>query len=391
MITRQLNSELLQLITEYPVVTILGPRQAGKTTLAKMSLPSFNYCNLEAPENRNQAALDPNTFLKQFKGPVIIDEIQRVPELLSYIQILVDDKKQNGQFVLTGSHQLQLKESITQSLAGRTAILQLLPFSIEELKSAGRGFDSFEDYVIHGFLPRVYDQNQRPQQAYSNYYQTYVERDVRQLINLKDASLFEKFMKLLAGRIGQLIDYNSLSNDVGVDAKTIKNWISILEASFIIFKLPPFFKNFGKRVIKSPKYYFIDVGLLAFLLGIEREDQVTRDPLVGSIFENLVVIECLKARLNTASVPNLYFFRDSSGHEIDLIVQLGRELIAAEIKSSATFSLSLIEALNKSTKLTEAISKFYLIYNGSEKKLSKNMTALNFSQSSQIIKKVKSI
>lgn len=385
MIARALAVELIKLVTEYPVVTILGPRQAGKTTLARMTLPSYQYFNMESPEVRSFANQDPKAFLAQIKGPVILDEIQRVPELLSYIQVLVDEKKSNGLFVLTGSHQLQLKESITQSLAGRTAILQLLPFSMAELQKAHRGLEKFEDYAINGFLPRIYDQHQRPQQAYSNYYQTYVERDVRQLINLKDASLFEKFMKLLAGRVGQLIDYNSLSSDVGVDAKTIKNWLSILEASFIVFKLAPYFENFGKRVIKSPKYYFIDVGLLSFLLGIETPEQVSRDPLVGSIFENLVIVELLKTQLNKGSIPSLYFFRDSAGTEVDLVVKKGREIILAEIKASATFNPALLASLRKMSGVAKNINRSYLIYNGETRDVDSGLSAIHFDQVSGII------
>ena len=259
MIKRNIENELQQLLKEYPIVTILGPRQAGKTTLAKTALKKHAYCNLELPENREFAEKDPKAFLKQFKSSVILDEIQRVPHLLSYIQVRVDENQINGEFVLTGSHQLELNEAITQSLAGRAGILKLLPLSISELNNEGIFFNSFEEYAFQGFLPRIYDHHQRPEQAYSNYYQTYVERDVRLLINLKNTSLFEKFIKLLAGRVGQLFDYNSLANDVGVDAKTIRNWLSILEASYIIFKLPPYYENFGKRVVKSPKYYFVDI------------------------------------------------------------------------------------------------------------------------------------
>ncbi|RME11079.1 MAG: ATP-binding protein, partial [Bacteroidetes bacterium] len=294
MIQREIGPELQRLLAEYPVVTVLGPRQAGKTTLARYLLADrpgseYAYCNLEIPEERALAAEDPKGFLQRFPGKVILDEIQRVPELLSYIQARVDEQKVNGAFVLTGSHQLVLREAIGQSLAGRTALLHLLPLSISEMKAAGIVFDRFEDYALHGFLPRIYDQRQRPTQAWSNYYQTYVERDVRLLINLKDASLFEKFIRLLAGRVAQVMNLSSLANDTGVDVKTVSHWLSILEASFVVFRLPPYFENFGKRVIKSPKYYFTDVGLLCFLLGIERADQVTRDPLVGSIFENMVV------------------------------------------------------------------------------------------------------
>ena len=267
-IRRVIETELQRLLKEYPVVTILGPRQAGKTTLAEKALSGYAYVNLEDPVTREIAREDPKGLLSQYGSKVVIDEVQRVPELLSYIQVQVDNVKGNGQFVLTGSHQLSLREAISQSLAGRTAILNLLPFSIRELKGAGIEFARFEDYCFTGFLPRIYEASQRPSTAYSNYYQTYIERDVRQLIQLKDASLFEKMIKLLAGRTGQLLDYSSLANDVGVDAMTVRNWISILEASFIVLKLSPYFENFGKRVIKSPKIYFTDVGLLCFLLGI---------------------------------------------------------------------------------------------------------------------------
>lgn len=380
MINRKILPEFLKLLEEYPVVTILGPRQAGKTTLAQEYLKDFEYCNLENPENRDFAKSDPKAFLAQFSGKVVLDEIQRVPELLSYIQVIVDVKKANGQYVLTGSHQLALREAVTQSLAGRTGILNLLPLSISELTEARVTFSSFEEYAYQGFLPRVYDQNQRPTQAYSNYYQTYVERDVRQLINLKDASLFEKFMKLLAGRVGQILDYNSLGNDVGVDSKTIKTWLSILEASFIIYKLNPYFENFGKRVIKSPKYYFIDTGLLVFLLGIEKPSQVTRDPLVGNIFENMMVIECLKARYNQGKMSNLYFFRDGHGNEVDLIFQTGRDLVAIEIKSSSTFNTALFKNLDKMKQVTDKVSNSYLLYQGEEKILSGDKFALRFDQ-----------
>jgi len=384
MIKRHIAEELGLLIQEYPIVTILGPRQAGKTTLAKATLPKYAYSNLEEPEVREFALNDPKAYLAQFNGPVIIDEIQRVPELLSYIQSMVDEEHQNGRFVLTGSHQLQLREAIGQSLAGRTAILNLLPLSIAELTSAGIEFERFEEYAFHGFLPRIYDQSQRPTAAYSNYYQTYVERDVRLLINLKDLSLFEKLLKLLAGRTGQLIDYSSLANDVGVDAKTIRNWLSILEASFLVFKLPAYFENFGKRVIKAPKYYFTDVGLLCFLLGIRSADQITRDPLVGSIFENLVVIECLKTRYNNGLMPDLYYFRDSKGNEVDLVAQTGRSVTAVEIKSASTFSDSMLKGLRRFQNLSPKVQNTFLVYNGSHYRLSDGTETLFFKDSAGI-------
>lgn len=380
MIARQLETELHKLLKEYPVVTLLGPRQAGKTTLARNSLNTYSYCNLEHPETRQFAIDDPKAFLAQFKTNVILDEIQRVPELLSYIQVIVDENQRNGQYVLTGSHQLSLREAITQSLAGRTSILNLLPFSISELSASDITFDSFEAYIYRGFLPRIYDQQQRPTQAYSNYYQTYIERDVRQLISLKDLSLFEKFMKLLAGRVGQLMDYSSLANDVGVSAKTIRHWLSILEASFIIYKLAPYFENFGKRVIKSPKYYFIDVGLLAFLLGIEKSAQISRDPLVGQMFENLIVVECLKTRANLGLLPSLYFYRDSNGNEADIIFQRGRELTVIEVKSASTYKASLLKGLKNITKLSPSMTQAYLIYTGEKLSFSNAIVALKYNQ-----------
>ncbi len=384
MIQRHLQKELLQLMGEYPVVTILGPRQSGKTTLAKMTFPSFHYCNLESPEIRLQAEADPKYFLQQFSGPVIFDEIQRVPDLLSYIQVLSDKKKLNGQYVLTGSHQLELRQNITQSLAGRTALLHLLPFSISELQEAGISWSNFATYVIHGFLPRIYDQKQRPQTAYSNYYQTYVERDVRQIMNLREVTSFEKFLKLMAGRVGQLINYASISNDIGVDVKTIKNWLSLLEASFILYRLNPYFENIGKRQIKSSKYYFMDVGLLAFLLGIETEEQVRRDPLMGAIFENLVIIEALKSQYHQGKVDHLYFYRDQRGNEVDLIYQKGRQLIPIEIKTSSTLSKDQFKGLEFFQKTTSLDAHSYLIYNGEETQWNPSITCIHYSSTSKI-------
>ena len=384
MITRAITLELETLLGEYPVVTILGPRQAGKTTLARFGLEGFAYSNLESPEVREFARADPRAYLAQFREQVIIDEIQHVPELLSYLQVQVDENPRKGRFILTGSHQLEVRQAITQSLAGRTAILNLLPLSIAELAGAGIRFDSFAEYALHGFLPRIHDQGQRPTTAYSNYYQTYVERDVRQIVRLKDASLFEKLMRLLAGRVGQLVDYSSLANDVGVDAKTIRHWISILEASFLLFKLPPYFENFGKRAIKSPKLYFTDVGLLCYLLGIREAGQVTRDPLVGGIFENLVVMECVKARYNRGKPADFWFFRDSNGNEVDLVWQDGRALAAAEIKSASTFSMSLLKGLGRFRGIVPQFSRGVLVYNGDPRILSDGTDVRHFTDAQDL-------
>jgi predicted AAA+ superfamily ATPase len=345
-INRKMTGEFLLLLQEYPIVTILGPRQAGKTTFARNALPDYQYVNLELPENRDLARHDPRTFLAGLGDNVILDEIQRVPDLLSYIQVQVDEQQRNGQYVLTGSHQLDLSASITQSLAGRTSILHLLPLSIEELRNAGLSGQSFSEIAFSGFLPRVHSQQQRPDRAYANYLQTYVERDVRQLINLKSITLFEKFLKLVAGRVGQVINMTSLGSDVGVDKKTINSWFAILEASYILFKLPPYFNNFGKRTVKTPKYYFIDVGLLVYLLGIDDPSQISRDPLVGGIFENLVILELIKAQFNRGKAANAYFFRDSTGNEVDLLISKAGMLVPVEIKSAATFTKEFLRGLH---------------------------------------------
>jgi predicted AAA+ superfamily ATPase len=277
-----------------------------------------------------------------------------------------------------------LRAAISQSLAGRTGVLHLLPLSIDELDAAGIRFDRFEDYIQRGFLPRIHDQNQRPYTAYANYYQTYVERDVRQLINLKDASLFEKFVKLLAGRIGQILNLQSLASDVGVDGKTIKNWLSILEASFIVFELPPYFENFGKRVIKSPKYYFSDTGLLAYLLDIEEAAQVSRDPLMGLMFENLVVLEALKARFNRGKTLNLYFFRDSHGNEIDLLYKSGHELVGVEIKAAATWNSSFKKGLLRFAVQLQPLTRQYVIYSGKPIEFSDGVQVLHFTRVNEV-------
>lgn len=376
MIPRLLKKELLTQLGEFPIVTVLGPRQAGKTTLARSSLPDFEYVTLEDPETLAIAREDPVGFLAQRQDRVIFDEIQRAPHLLSFLQGIVDEAGVNGQFVLTGSHQLELRAAVSQSLAGRTGMLFLLPLSIPELEGAGISFDSFEEYLLHGFLPRVHAQSQRPRVAYASYYQTYVERDVRQLIRLKDATLFEKFLKLLAGRVGQLINYSSLGSDVGVDTKTVQHWLSILEASFVVFKLPPYFKNFGKRVAKAPKYYFTDPGLLCYLLGLEEASQVTRDPLVGSLFECLVVVEALKARYNQARLPNLSFFRDSHGNEIDLLLDSKRTLTGVEIKSSATYHASFKKNLVRFREKTHPLDRACIVYNGEPQTFSDGIEAL---------------
>ncbi|MGS2724337.1 ATP-binding protein [Porticoccus sp. GXU_MW_L64] len=384
MIKRDLERELIQSAREYPVVTIIGPRQSGKTTLAKVAFPDYSYCSLEDPDVRRFATDDPRSFLKAYSKNVIFDEIQRVPELLSYIQGMVDESKSKGQFILTGSHQLALRAEISQSLAGRTALLTLLPLSISEAAEVAH-FDSRDDLLYRGLFPRVYSDGLNPSKAYASYYKTYVERDIRQLINLKNVALFEKFLKLLAGRVGQVVNFNSLSNDVGVSGTTLKEWLSVLEASFIIFKLEPYFENFGKRVIKSPKIYFTDTGLLAYLLDIDSAGVMARDPLIGNVFENLVILELVKARLNKGLGPNLYFYRDSNGLEVDVLFKQGAALTPIEVKSSGTFHQDFCKGVKRFQALTDQAIKGFIIYSGDFTPDTESYQVLNFLDASKVI------
>lgn len=362
-IKRELAAELKTLATQYPVVTVIGPRQSGKTTLTQECFPDYTYCSLEDPDIRAYAATDARGFLKDYPNNVIFDEIQRVPELLSYIQGITDRSKEKGQFILTGSHQMQLRAEITQSLAGRTALLTLLPLSLYELKDKIEDFDR-DAIILKGFFPRVYNDQLDPTKAYANYYHSYIEKDVRQIIHLKEVSLFEKFIKLLAGRAGQIINYSSLASDVGTSSTTIKEWLSVLESSFIVFKLNPYYENFGKRIIKSPKYYFVDTGLLCYLLNIEDAQTLRRDPLIGNIFENFVVMEAMKSRLNKGKDSNLFFFRDSHKNEVDLLYKKGRALVPIEIKSAETYHPEFAKGIEYFQKTVPLSTKGCVVYSG---------------------------
>ena len=290
MFKKDIETELKELAKQYPIVTVIGPRQSGKTTLVKHAFPKKLYANLEFPDIREMALSDPRGFLEQFPDGAILDEIQRAPQLLSYIQPLVDGRDEKGMFILTGSHQVELQEAVSQSLAGRTALLTLLPMTLLELKNAGFNL-SVNEWLLKGGYPRIYKEGLDPTKAYRNYFQAYVERDLRLLIQVKDLMQFERFIQILAGRIGQIINMEEIVGEVGISSHTVKHWISILEASFIVFRLPPYFENFGKRAIKSPKIYFNDVGLASYLLGIQNETQITRDPLRGNLFENALILE----------------------------------------------------------------------------------------------------
>lgn len=385
MFKREIEFELKLLAKDYPILTIIGPRQSGKTTLVRYTFPEKQYANLEFPDVRAAALGDPRRFLQQFPDGAILDEIQRAPELLSYIQPLVDEKEKKGVFILTGSHQLELQEAITQSLAGRTALLTLLPMNLFELHAAG--FEpSIDVWILKGGYPRIYKDQLDPTKAYRNYFQTYVERDLRQLIQVKDLMQFERFVQILAGRIGQILNMQEIGGEVGISSHTVKEWISILEASFIIFRLPPYFENLGKRIIKSPKLYFNDVGLAAYLLGIQNEMQINRNPLRGHLFENAVLLELKKYQLNRGRDPNLFYYRDIQRNEIDVIYKRGHELIPIEIKSSQTYHPEFLERLNWfQANAKERTPESFLIYAGELEQQIQRTYLLNYKNFARVL------
>ncbi len=384
-ITRDLEKEFLEMSKKYPIVTLIGPRQSGKTTLIRRLFQHKKYVTLEDLDERDLARSDPRGFLARFPDGVILDEIQRLPELLSYIQGIVDQTDKKGLFILTGSHQLSLHESIAQSLAGRTAILKLLPFEISEIAKITENF-SLDDYLYHGMYPRIYKDDLNPTKFYRDYMQTYIERDVRQMVHIKDLTLFQRFLKLCAGRVGQLFNSHQLGNELGISYHTINNWLSILEASFVIFRLNPYFENFGKRIIKSSKIYFTDVGLATYLLDIVTVEQVSRDPLRGNLVENFMMTEFLKQRLNQGFEPNFYFYRDSNQHEIDLIFKNGNMLIPIEMKAAQTFHPQFLKGLEYFKQLVGKKCELgYLVYAGLQEQKINDFFVVNFKHIEKIL------
>ena len=350
LVDRTAESIILQYLTQYPVVTITGPRQSGKTTLCKKILPEKPYVNLEAPDTRLFAIEDPRAFLAAYPDGGVFDEIQHAPDIVSYIQGIVDEDGRDGLFILTGSQQFEVINSINQSLAGRTALVKLLPFSLQEILSSFP-FPGVYKMLYRGFYPRIWHKGLNPTQALRDYFETYVERDLRQLVNIKDLYLFQRFVRLCAGRIGQLLNLSSLANDTGISHTTARNWLSLLEASYIVFLLPPYHRNISKRLVKSPKLYFYDVGLACYLIGIENERQVSRDPLIGNLFENMVVSEVLKHRLHNGLSNNLFFYRDSRGNEVDLLLVSGNMLFPLEIKAGMTVTKDYFKGLKHISKV----------------------------------------
>lgn len=344
MIIREQIKNITRLARKFPVVSVTGPRQSGKTTLLKQAFPKHLYVSLEDSDSRSFAETDPRGFLAQAAFGMIIDEVQRVPHLFSYIQTIVDDKNKSGMFILSGSQNFLLLESISQTLAGRVAILKLLPFSITEL-AGNKVLKKWEDYVFTGAYPRIYDKKIAPKDFYPSYIQTYVERDVKQMRNIGDLRDFMRFIKMCAGRIGQLLNLSSLAADCGISVNTAKSWISILEASYIIYLLPPHHANFNRRLVKMPKIYFYDTGLACSLLGISKSSELKTHFLKGGLYENMVICEFIKYRFNNALTDNCFFWRDNKGVEIDLLLENGHNLTPIEIKSGETISGDYFTAL----------------------------------------------
>lgn len=368
-IERNITPKIISLAKKFPVVTITGPRQSGKTTLIKNVFPGKEYFTLEDPDTRTLIMSDPRGFLELHKKGVVIDEAQLYPELFSYIQSHVDKHNLAGQVILSGSQNFLLLEKISQSLAGRTAVVNLLPFSIEELKDTRFFEKDVNGFILKGMYPRLYDKKIEPADFYQSYLHTYVERDVRQIKNITNLSLFIKFLKLCAGRTGQLINLNSLGVECGVSENTIRSWLSVLEASFIIYFLQPYHKNFNKRLVKTPKLYFWDTGLICSLLGITDKKQLSTHYMRGELFENFVMNDIHKYFYNRGHQPSCYFWRDKTGHEVDLMVESKGDTAAVEIKSGKTFHVDFLKGLKYISGLDKYDIKHSLLIMGSAPKI----------------------
>lgn len=367
MIIRQATATLLQLAQGYPILAITGPRQSGKTTLARSTFPDKRYLSLEDPDERLFAEEDPRRFLARFPDGAILDEAQRCPALFSYLQTTVDHDHRMGLYVLTGSQQFGLMSSITQSLAGRVGMIQLLPFSCQELRQSPVALQDIDELLWRGLYPPLYDRPLMPAQWFSNYVATYIERDVRQLLEVRNLSLFQRFLRMCAARCGQLLNLTSLSNDCGINQSTARQWLTVLEASYITYTLQPHHQNFGKRLVKTPKLYFHDTGLAAHLLGIQDADHLSIHPARGALFENLIISEFLKQRYNHGLSSNLYFWRNNTGDEIDVIIEHAQHLQPIEIKSGQTFSSDHIAGLRKWMALARTAAQSpQLVYGGNE-------------------------
>ncbi|WP_375446465.1 ATP-binding protein [uncultured Fibrella sp.] len=365
MIQRQLTRKLLQLAQQYPVITLTGPRQSGKSTLVQSAFPDLPYVLLEDPDIRTLAQTDPRGFLANYANGAIFDEVQRVPDLFAYLQGIVDRQTAQRPFILTGSQNFLLLESINQSLAGRTAVLRLLPLSYEEQSQNGLLPSTPDELLVQGSYPRLVTRHLAPADFYPSYIQTYLERDVRSLKNIADLSKFTRFLRLCAGRIGSALNLSSLANDCGVSVNTAKAWMSVLEASYVVYLLPPHYENFSKRLIKSPKLYFYDTGLVCSLLGLRRADLLESFYMRGNLFENLVVSEVLKHAYNQGQLANCYYWQDKTGREVDLLIETELGLLPIEIKAGMTLNKDYFDQLTYWNKLSgNPSANSYVVYGG---------------------------
>lgn len=383
---RQLFSKAEELLIKYPIIAITGPRQSGKTTFCKQLRPDYQFLNMELSDNQNFAREDPHGFLEKYQGGVILDEVQNVPELFPYLQFYTDERGRKGEYILSGSQHFLLLEKITQSLAGRVAIFNLLPFSLTELEGHDWQPKSWQEAVWKGFYPRIYEAAISPNDFYPDYLQTYIERDVRQIINVTDLNLFRAFIASCAGRCGQLFKAMQIGNEIGVDAKTVKKWLSVLESSFIAYRLPPYHKNFNKRIIKTPKLYFYDVGLAAYLLGIRRKGDLDVHFAKGALFENMVINECFKNYYNRHERPTFYFWKDSNNLEIDLLIDKvsSREII--EIKAGKTIRAAFFKNINAYDNLDKQTKGKWIVYGGDVQQTRNGISIASWANISEITK-----
>lgn len=367
LINREISKTVLEMLSGYPVVAVTGPRQSGKSTLLKNLLPGYGYISLENPEIRTFAIEDPNGFLQQYNSHVIIDEAQRVPHLFNYLQTKVDNSNKMGQYVLSGSQNFHLMESITQSLAGRVAILKLLPLDISELNDSGNLPEDWKSYAIKGSYPAIYDRALSPAQYYYNYVQTYLKKDVSTLRSIHDIKRFESFLSLCATRTGQILNLHNIASKCGISSPTAKSWLTILENSYIVFLLHPYHENFSKRIVKSPKLYFFDTGLVSYLLRIKSIEELTNPVIKGALFENLIITELQKRNYHQNQLKDYWFWRDSNGHEIDLLEKVAEGFNTFEIKSTQTITGNLVKNMQYFDKISSGkVKSKTLIYGGKE-------------------------
>lgn len=372
MVNRDAAVKLIKLAKTFRSVAVIGPRQSGKTTLCRTTFPQKPYVSLENPDILEFATTDPRGFLSQYKNGAILDEVQKAPHLFSYLQQILDETKKKGLFILTGSNNFLLQENVTQTLSGRIAYLQLLPLSLHELKESKKIRPTYHWHLLSGGYPEVIAKKMNPNDWYAGYIATYIERDVRQLKNISNLSLFTKLLRLCAGRTGQALNMTAIANDCGIDQKTVAAWISVLQSSYIIYLLKPYFTSFNKRIMKTPKLYFYDTGVACSLLGISQAKELITHPARGFLFENMIISELLKERFNAGEKDNLYYWRDKTGNEVDVLIDKAGKLTAIELKSGETISPDFFKGIEYFSGLSKGKVEKYIIYGGKQEQKRSN-------------------